>query len=77
MLHLTQYVLIRHGDWTVAVECLAVLDVLMSFAEYSRGQQGDLCIPQFVSPESCAQVSQTIHLRLTYRLCCKLFLEVV
>ncbi|NXK68258.1 MSH6 protein, partial [Sylvietta virens] len=32
-------------DWQTAVECIAVLDVLMSLAHYSQGGDGPLCRP--------------------------------
>lgn len=36
--------------WNTAVQCLSVLDVLMSLAEYARSEGGDVCIPEFVLP---------------------------
>ncbi|NXV10313.1 MSH6 protein, partial [Cettia cetti] len=37
-------------DWQTAVECIAVLDVLMSLAHYSQGGDGPLCRPVIVLP---------------------------
>ncbi|NWZ38887.1 MSH6 protein, partial [Brachypodius atriceps] len=37
-------------DWQTAVECIAVLDVLMSLANYSQGGDGPLCRPVIVLP---------------------------
>jgi len=36
--------------WNTAVQCLSVLDVLMSLVEYARSEGGEMCIPQFVLP---------------------------
>uniref|UniRef100_A0A1B6HAN9 DNA mismatch repair protein n=1 Tax=Homalodisca liturata TaxID=320908 RepID=A0A1B6HAN9_9HEMI len=45
----------RYTDWMAAVQCVSVLDVLMSFAEYSRRQEGDICIPEFQPTDTCIQ----------------------
>ncbi|NXS36432.1 MSH6 protein, partial [Pomatostomus ruficeps] len=37
-------------DWQAAVECIAVLDVLMSLAHYSQGGDGPLCRPVVLLP---------------------------
>ncbi|NWI79180.1 MSH6 protein, partial [Dryoscopus gambensis] len=37
-------------DWQTAVECIAVLDVLMSLARYSQGGDGPLCRPVILLP---------------------------
>ncbi|XP_021924020.1 DNA mismatch repair protein Msh6 isoform X2 [Zootermopsis nevadensis] len=34
--------------WNAAVQCLSVLDVLLSLAEYARSEGGETCIPEFV-----------------------------
>jgi hypothetical protein len=36
--------------WNTAVQCLSVLDVLLSFAEYARSEGGETCVPEFVIP---------------------------
>ncbi|XP_069702294.1 DNA mismatch repair protein Msh6 isoform X2 [Periplaneta americana] len=36
--------------WNTVVQCLSVLDVLLAFAEYARGEGGETCIPEFVEP---------------------------
>uniref|UniRef100_A0A8D0LCA5 DNA mismatch repair protein n=1 Tax=Sphenodon punctatus TaxID=8508 RepID=A0A8D0LCA5_SPHPU len=41
----------NRSDWQIAVECFAVLDVLMCFANYSKGSDGPLCRPVIVLPE--------------------------
>jgi hypothetical protein len=32
------------------VQCLSVLDVLLSLAEYVRSEGGEMCVPEFVMP---------------------------
>ncbi|XP_054273047.1 DNA mismatch repair protein Msh6-like [Macrosteles quadrilineatus] len=51
----------RYEDWISAIQCLSVLDVLMAFAEYSRGQTTDVCIPEFVPADSCVQPFVTLR----------------
>ncbi|NWQ63822.1 MSH6 protein, partial [Neopipo cinnamomea] len=41
-------------DWQAAVECIAVLDVLMSLARYSQDGDGPLCRPVIVLPVDSA-----------------------
>ncbi|XP_065595645.1 DNA mismatch repair protein Msh6 isoform X2 [Cyrtonyx montezumae] len=41
-------------DWQAAVQCIAVLDVLMSLANYSRDGDGPLCRPVILLPEDSA-----------------------
>ncbi|XP_039769049.1 DNA mismatch repair protein Msh6 isoform X2 [Ornithorhynchus anatinus] len=36
---------LNHRDWRAAVECCAVLDVLLCLANYSRGGDGPMCRP--------------------------------
>ncbi|RUS83473.1 hypothetical protein EGW08_008789 [Elysia chlorotica] len=43
----------KHKKWAAVVECLSVLDVLISLATYSRG--GDLCRPEIVLLEDGEQ----------------------
>ena len=43
-------VLCSFDVWNTAVQCLSVLDVLMSLAEYARSEGGEMCVPQFVLP---------------------------
>ncbi|XP_029449239.1 DNA mismatch repair protein Msh6 isoform X2 [Rhinatrema bivittatum] len=42
----------NYKDWQTAVECFAVLDVLMCLAHYSRGGDGSVCRPLIVLPEA-------------------------
>ncbi|XP_038607513.1 DNA mismatch repair protein Msh6 [Tachyglossus aculeatus] len=41
---------LNHRDWQAAVECCAVLDVLLCLANYSRGGDGPMCRPVIVPP---------------------------
>nr|XP_056709679.1 DNA mismatch repair protein Msh6 isoform X2 [Euleptes europaea] len=41
----------NNKDWRTAVECIAVLDVLLCLAQYSQGCDGPLCRPVFLLPE--------------------------
>lgn len=38
-------------QWSAAVQCLAVLDVLMSLSYYSSHGDGNMCRPELVLPE--------------------------
>ncbi|XP_049640295.1 DNA mismatch repair protein Msh6 isoform X2 [Suncus etruscus] len=40
----------NHKDWQAAVECIAVLDVLLCLANYSRGGDGPMCRPVLLLP---------------------------
>jgi DNA mismatch repair protein MSH6 len=43
----------HHHHWQSAVQCLSVLDVLISLAHYSRHGDGrSMCRPEFLSPDS-------------------------
>ncbi|XP_053568202.1 DNA mismatch repair protein Msh6 [Bombina bombina] len=39
-------------QWQTAVECFAVLDVLICLAQYSRGGDGPVCRPDFLLPDN-------------------------
>ncbi|XP_029087380.1 DNA mismatch repair protein Msh6 isoform X3 [Monodon monoceros] len=41
----------NYKDWQAAVECIAVLDVLLCLANYSRGGDGPMCRPVILLPE--------------------------
>ncbi|RZF36981.1 hypothetical protein LSTR_LSTR004669 [Laodelphax striatellus] len=47
----------RMNDWRLAVECISVLDVLLSLATYCSSQENDMCVPKF---ESVKQNQQAI-----------------
>ncbi|XP_021512950.1 DNA mismatch repair protein Msh6 isoform X1 [Meriones unguiculatus] len=40
----------NHKDWQSAVECIAVLDVLLCLANYSQGGDGPMCRPVILLP---------------------------
>ncbi|MBN3270812.1 MSH6 protein, partial [Polyodon spathula] len=40
----------NYKDWQTAVECIAVLDVLICLANYSQGGDGPMCRPEVVLP---------------------------
>uniref|UniRef100_A0A2K6F0K7 MutS homolog 6 n=1 Tax=Propithecus coquereli TaxID=379532 RepID=A0A2K6F0K7_PROCO len=40
----------NYKDWQTAVECMAVLDVLLCLANYSRGGDGPMCRPVILLP---------------------------
>ncbi|XP_021365348.1 DNA mismatch repair protein Msh6-like isoform X1 [Mizuhopecten yessoensis] len=40
----------RYKTWEVALQCISVLDVLMSLSSYSRCGDGVMCRPEVVSP---------------------------
>lgn len=52
----------RYQMWDTAVQCVSVLDVLLSLAQYSRCSDGPVCRPEIVVPSDEQQVGQ-----LTYR----------
>ncbi|XP_073972274.1 DNA mismatch repair protein Msh6 isoform X2 [Rhodnius prolixus] len=37
----------RNEDWNQAIECVAILDILMGLAKYSLSIEGDICTPVF------------------------------
>ncbi|KAJ8321862.1 hypothetical protein KUTeg_000333 [Tegillarca granosa] len=41
----------RYKKWNTAVQCLSVLDVLISFSQYSRCGDGPVCRPEIISPD--------------------------
>ncbi|XP_052504033.1 DNA mismatch repair protein Msh6 [Budorcas taxicolor] len=41
----------NYKDWQAAVECIAVLDVLLCLTNYSRGGDGPMCRPIILLPE--------------------------
>ncbi|XP_071996415.1 DNA mismatch repair protein Msh6 [Engystomops pustulosus] len=44
----------NYKEWQTAVECFAVLDVLMCLAQYSRGGDGPVCRPDISLPDDTA-----------------------
>lgn len=47
----------KFNEWSAAFQSMAVLDVLMSIAEYCRLEDGPLCLPTFTEPKSDITVS--------------------
>ncbi|XP_030234678.1 DNA mismatch repair protein Msh6 [Gadus morhua] len=47
----------NYRDWQTGVECMAVLDVLLSLMRYSQGGDGPMCRPRLVLPEGAAERS--------------------
>jgi len=41
-----------HTKWSLCVQCMAVLDVLLSLTEYSKSSEGVMCQPEIVSDTS-------------------------
>ncbi|KAM6922733.1 DNA mismatch repair protein Msh6 [Lycodopsis pacificus] len=46
----------NYKDWKTAVECMAVIDVLLALSRYSQGGDGPMTRPQVVLPEGDDQV---------------------
>ncbi|XP_075719314.1 DNA mismatch repair protein Msh6 [Rhinoderma darwinii] len=44
----------NYKEWQTAVECFAVLDVLICLAQYSRGGDGPVCRPDILLPDDTA-----------------------
>ncbi|ESO97193.1 hypothetical protein LOTGIDRAFT_143393, partial [Lottia gigantea] len=42
----------RHKKWSGVVECLSVLDVLVSMCKYSQCTDGAMCRPEFITPDT-------------------------
>lgn len=49
---------LRFEVWNGAVQSLAVIDVLMSLAEYARKEEGEICIPVITEPSKCDKVRE-------------------
>lgn len=45
-----------YRQWNQAIQCLAVLDVLISMAQYSLGGEDIMCRPEFVEPSKNIKV---------------------
>ncbi|KAM4043087.1 DNA mismatch repair protein Msh6 isoform 2-T2 [Anomaloglossus baeobatrachus] len=46
----------NYKEWQTAVECFAVLDVLVCLAQYSRGGDGPVCRPDILIPDDAAPI---------------------
>ncbi|KAG7462668.1 hypothetical protein MATL_G00187230 [Megalops atlanticus] len=53
----------NYRDWQTAVECMAVLDVLLCLAQYSQGGDGAMTRPEVVLPEDGPQSQPFLDLR--------------
>ncbi|XP_036429508.1 DNA mismatch repair protein Msh6 [Colossoma macropomum] len=53
----------NYRDWQTAVECMAVLDVLLSLSRYSQSGDGPMARPEIVLPSSSPQSSPFLDLR--------------
>ncbi|KAL6487650.1 hypothetical protein MHYP_G00042760, partial [Metynnis hypsauchen] len=53
----------NYRDWQTAVECMAVLDVLLSLTRYSQSGDGPMARPEIVLPSSSPQSSPFLDLR--------------
>ncbi|TTI76910.1 DNA mismatch repair protein Msh6 [Bagarius yarrelli] len=53
----------NYKDWQTAVECMAVLDVLLSLSRYSQGGNGSMVKPEIVLPGTSPHSSPFLDLR--------------
>ncbi|XP_072533622.1 DNA mismatch repair protein Msh6 isoform X2 [Salminus brasiliensis] len=53
----------NYRDWQTAVECMAVLDVLLSLSRYSQSADGPMSRPEIVLPDNSLQSSPFLDLR--------------
>lgn len=47
----------RYKTWDMAIQCLSVLDVLMSLAKYVGAADGITCRPEIIEPKADTEVS--------------------
>ncbi|XP_017268476.1 DNA mismatch repair protein Msh6 [Kryptolebias marmoratus] len=52
----------NYKDWKTAVECMAVLDVLLALSRYSQGGDGPMARPRVVLPGGDSQIVPFINL---------------
>ncbi|XP_054456808.1 DNA mismatch repair protein Msh6 [Anoplopoma fimbria] len=52
----------NYKDWKTAVECMAVIDVLLALSRYSQGGDGPMTRPQVVLPKGDDQASTFLDL---------------
>lgn len=38
----------KHEEWEIVIQCLKMLDVLCSLAEYARTYAEDICLPEIL-----------------------------
>ena len=46
----------RYDQWNAALQCLSVLDVLMSLAKFNQAADGEVCRPEVVPLDDEAEV---------------------
>ncbi|XP_077990692.1 DNA mismatch repair protein Msh6-like [Glandiceps talaboti] len=55
----------HYKDWDTAVQCLAVLDVLLSLTHYSQSGDGEMCRPEVMAPSGdtkpCISICNARH----------------
>ncbi|KAK3088442.1 hypothetical protein FSP39_019294 [Pinctada imbricata] len=51
----------RYTKWNAALQCLSVLDVLISLSKYSKSADGEVCRPEVISPEENTEPFIQIH----------------
>lgn len=47
----------RYKTWDMAIQCLSVLDVLMSLAKYVGAADGVTCRPEIIEPKADTEVN--------------------
>nr|XP_061794255.1 DNA mismatch repair protein Msh6-like [Nerophis lumbriciformis] len=52
----------NYSNWKTAVECMAVLDVLMALSRYSQGGDGPMARPEVVLPDGDERVAPFLEL---------------
>ncbi|KAM9809995.1 DNA mismatch repair protein Msh6 [Syngnathus typhle] len=52
----------NYSNWKTAVECMAVLDVLLALLRYSQGGDGPMARPQVVLPGGAEQITPFLQL---------------
>ena len=41
----------KYENWITAIQCVSLLDALMSLAEYCSLEPGEMCLPEFSEPQ--------------------------
>ena len=55
-----------YNEWDQAIQCLAVLDVLLNLANHSQGGDVAMCRPEIVTPTEDTKVSCQIVIVLFF-----------
>lgn len=56
----------KYEEWNTAIQCMAMLDVLMSVAEYCRTEEGDMVLPEFEEPRANTKVCELCFLKVFF-----------